>query len=100
MNIVIAIIIVVVVYLYIIKLVGIISFISEVSPYLGGVLNTATYYSGADSFYNFLVSKGFYGEDKKQDELEREFIILNNELEGDNNFLISIGDKCKNKNLI
>ena len=81
MNIFIAIFIVFIVYAYIIKLTGINSFIFEVSPFIGGILNTLTYYTGADSFYNFLVSKGFYGEEKKHDELEREFVILSNELD-------------------
>ncbi len=81
MNIFIAIFIVFICYAYIIKLTGVNSFIFEVNPFLGGILNTLIYYTGADSFYNFLVSKGFYGEEKKQNELEREFVILSNELD-------------------
>lgn len=85
MNIFIAIIVVFFVYSYIIKLTGVNSFIYDVNPYIGGIMNTLTYYTGADMAYNFIASKGVYGDKKKQDELEREFVILSDEVNSDTN---------------
>ena len=81
MNIFLIIIVVFFTYSYVIKLSGVNMFISEISPYLGGIMNTLTYYTGADSAYNFLAGKGVYGEEKKQDEFERELVVLSNELD-------------------
>jgi hypothetical protein len=83
MNILSAIILVIVVYTYLIKFFSFNTFISDVNPYFGGIMETLNKYTGANIVYNLLASKGVFGSQKKTEELEREFIFLSDKLDAE-----------------
>ena len=68
-------------YAFLVKLFGLDSFFFKVNPPTGKMLNTFTKYTGADSVYSTIAKSGTLGEEKRESELEKEFVMLKNELD-------------------
>jgi len=67
-------------YIFAVKFLKVDVYFMNINPYVGGILSAMTKYSGVDYIYSFLVKKGFYGEEEKQKEIEKEIIDLENDL--------------------
>ncbi len=68
-------------YIYAIKLFRVDVYFMNVNPYIGNILQMFTKYSGADMFYSYLLKKGYFGEEAKEKEIEKEIFELENEFD-------------------
>ena len=68
-------------YIYAIKLFRVDVYFMNVNPYIGNIIQMFTKYSGADFLYAYMSKKGFYGEEAREKEIEKEIIDLENEFD-------------------
>ncbi len=68
-------------YIYAIKLFRVDVYFMNVNPYIGNILQMLTKYSGADMVYSYLLKKGYFGEEAKEKEIEKEIFELENEFD-------------------
>ena len=68
-------------YIYAIKFFRIDVYFMNVNPYIGNIMQMFTKYSGADFVFSYLVKKGYFGEEAKEKEIEKEIFELENEFD-------------------
>jgi len=68
-------------YIYTVKIFRIDVYFMNVNPYIGNIMQMFTKYSGADFLYAYMSKKGFYGEEIKEKEIEKEIFELENEFD-------------------
>ncbi len=81
MYILLGILFIIVAYTYAIKFLDLNTFYFKTNPDIGNVMYTLNKYTGADIIYDFAAKKGYIGKKNKKKELDREFVILNNDYE-------------------
>ena len=68
-------------YAYAVKLFGIDVYFMNTNPYIGNIMRMLTKYTGGDLLYSYLLKKGYYGEEAKEKEIEKEIFELENEFD-------------------